>query len=260
MDGTARPMPGCERRLRLDGAVNFRDLGGYATSDGRRLRRGLVFRSDQLADLTEADLRTVAGLGLRTVCDLRADSERVQRPNRELLSPAPATHAIGFMPTGGDAIIGGARALAVADVERKVTAIYRDMVRNQTASFARLFDLLLAPGAFPLLFHCTSGRDRTGLAALLLLSALGVPRETIAADYALSDQYRRDLTFQLGNGVAAEVLAALMGANPAYLAAAFVEIDKGWGGTDRYLREALRVSGAARIHLQTVLLEDGAAD
>ncbi len=249
-------MPNVERHLQLDGAVNFRDLGGYATSDDRRLRRGLVFRSDQLADLSDSDLKMVAALGLRTVCDLRADSERLQKPNREFLPPLPAMHAIGFMPTGGDAILGGARALTVADVEHKVTAIYRDMVRNQSASFARLFRLMLAPHAFPLLFHCTSGRDRTGIAALLLLSALGVPRDTITDDYALSDQYRRDLTFQLGNGVAAEVMAALMRAHPAYLVAAFEELDRGWGGIDRYLHEALHVSDAARTHLQALLLED----
>jgi protein-tyrosine phosphatase len=250
-------LPELQCRIALEGAVNFRDLGGYATTDHRRVRRGRVFRSDQLAELSAADLRTVAALGLRTLCDFRADSERAQKPNRQLMDPAPATHAVGFMPRGGEVLMAGAKGLAVAAIEQAVTAIYRDFVRNRIPNYTRLFELMLAADAFPLLIHCTSGRDRTGFAAVLLLSALGVPREIIAADYVLSDRYRRDIAFQLGSGVDPKVMAAITRSHPAYLDAVFEEIDRGWGGMDVYLREALKLSDQARAYLRAELLENG---
>lgn len=249
-----------ERRLPLDGATNFRDLGGYVGADGRRLRWGQVFRADHLGDLSQRDLEAVSALGLRTVCDLRAEVERAQRPDRELPAPAPRAHAIGFMPQGGAALIAGARSLSVAAVEREVTAIYRDFVHQRRAHYARLFELMLEADAFPFLFHCTSGRDRTGFAAVLLLSALGVPRESVEADYVLSDHYRRDLRFQIGEGIAPEVMHAITRSHPAYFAALFEEMDRGWGGVGPYLRRALNVSDAAQRQLRERLLEPAPSD
>ena len=246
-------LPNGERRIVLQGPINFRDLGGYPAADGRTVRWGRVFRSDLLTDLSDEDLVVMQALGLRTVCDLRADSERAQKPNREI--PGTVAHAIGFMPRGGEELMANARTLSVEQVVIRVTAIYQDFVLARSAHFARLFELLLRAEALPLLFHCASGRDRTGTAAMLLLSALGVPRAVIAQDYALSDQYRRDIRFQLGDGIAPEVMAAVTRAHPAYLAAVFALIDEHWGSTDGYLREALGVSDAMREQLQGLLLE-----
>lgn len=241
------------RRIALSGAVNFRDLGGYATRDGRRLRYGKVFRSDQLADLSDEDLQVVGAIGLRHICDLRAEEERAHRPNRVV--PGAAVHAIGFMPKGGEQLIAQAASLTVAQVEEQVGEIYRDFISARTASFAKLFALLLDADSLPLLFHCTSDRDRTGTAAALLLIALGVPRETILADYEMSNEYRRDIRFQLGDQVDPIVMAAITRAHPAYLHTVFQAMQDGWGSTDNYLREALGLSDAARAHLQSRLLE-----
>ena len=242
-----------QRRIALSGAVNFRDLGGYATADGRSVRYGLVFRSDQLADLSDEDLQVVSAIGLRHVCDLRADEERAHRPNRVV--PGAAVHAMGFMPKGGEQLIAQAASLTVAQVEEQVGEIYRDFIGARSAAFAQLFALLLDADSLPLLFHCTSGRDRTGTAAALLLSALGVPRESILADYELSNAYRRDIRFQLGDQVDPIVMAAITRAHPAYLNTAFEAMRDGWGSTDNYLREALGLSDAARARLQGRLLE-----
>lgn len=250
-DGASPAFP--QRRLPLSGAVNFRDLGGYATADGRRVRRGRVYRADQLADLSDDDLARVSALGLRHICDLRAESERAQRPNRVV--PGASVHAIGFMPQGGAELMAGVRELTVEQVERIVGEIYRDFIRERSAHFAQLFELMLAADALPLLFHCTSGRDRTGTAAALLLTALGVPRETVAVDYELSNHYRRDLAFQVGTGVDPLVMAAITRAHPDYLRLAFEAMEAGWGSTDHYLRQALGLSDAARLQLQTLLLE-----
>ena len=253
----AMTQPNRERRVVLQGPINFRDLGGYPSADGRRLRWGRVFRSDLLTDLSDSDLAVIQALGLRTVCDLRADSEREQKPDREI--PGTVAHAIGFMPRGGEELMANARSLSAEQVVTSVTAIYQDFLLTRSAHFASLFELLLQADRLPLLFHCASGRDRTGTAAVLLLSALGVPRTVIAQDYALSDMYRRDIRFQLGDGIAPEVMAAVTRSHPAYLAAVFALIDERWGSMENYLREALGLSDAAREYLKDLLLEVPAA-
>lgn len=244
-----------QRRLPLRGAVNFRDLGGYETADGRRLRWGRVYRSDSLAELDDRDVASLQALGLRTVCDLRGEPERAHKPNRALGADV-ATHAIGFMPHGGDELLAATRdgSIGPAEIERRVQDIYRRFVIEQSASFARLLALIADTDSIPLVFHCTSGRDRTGFAATMLLSALGVPRTTIEADYALSNDYRRDLTFQVGGIVAPDVMAALTQAHPSYLAAAFAAIEANRGSVERYLQEALGVTAALRSRLQSQLL------
>lgn len=242
-----------ERHIALQGPVNFRDLGGYPTVDGRTVRWGHVFRSDLLADLSDADLAVIQGLGLRHVCDLRADAERAQKPSRDI--PSAQVHAIGFMPRGGEELMARLQSLSVDEVVASVTAIYEDFVLTRSAHFARVFELMLQADAVPLLFHCASGRDRTGTFAALLLSALGVPRAVIEQDYLLSDHYRRDVRFQFGEGIPPELMAAVTRSHPAYLAAVFELIEQRWGSTDNYLREALGLSDAARAQLQDKLLE-----
>lgn len=246
---------GGPRRLPLRGAVNCRDLGGYATRDGRQVRWGRLFRSDSLAELDPTDLAQLDRLGLHTVVDLRAPSEREHKPNRALPGP-PRQHAFGFMPHRGDELIAQARAgtLTVAQVEARVREIYTRFVTEQAPVYARLLQLMHG-GALPLLFHCTSGRDRTGFASAVVLMALGVPRHTIAEDYALSNAYRRDLTFQLGHALNAEVMAALTQSHPGYLAAAFAAIDEHWGDETTYLREALGLTAQDQATLQAHLLE-----
>eukprot|EP00456_Euglypha_rotunda_P004952 TRINITY_DN10837_c0_g1_i4.p2 TRINITY_DN10837_c0_g1~~TRINITY_DN10837_c0_g1_i4.p2 ORF type:complete len:262 (-),score=49.54 TRINITY_DN10837_c0_g1_i4:528-1313(-) len=247
------------RRLPLSGAVNFRDLGGYSNADGRRTRWGRLFRSDQLAELSDTDLEVLSSLGLRTLCDLRGEPERLHKPNRELHGGV-RIHDIGFMPYRGDELLEMARkhSIVVADLEERVREIYRRFVRDQSANFARLLALIDAD-SLPLLFHCTSGRDRTGFASAILLLVLGVSRDTVAEDYALSNDYRRDLTFQVGGAVPAEIMTALTQAHPSYLAAAFGEIDRIYGSDEAYLHKALGVDAERRLQLQELLLEPALA-
>ena len=244
------------RRIPLDGAVNFRDLGGYETADGRRLRWGRVFRSDSLAELSAADLSRLEGLGVRTVCDFRGEPEREHKPNRPL-GAAVTTHAIGFMPQGGDELLIAARdgSIDPTEIERRVQDIYRRFAVKHSASFAQLLELIASADALPLIYHCTSGRDRTGFASAMLLTALGVPRATIEADYALSNVYRRDLRFQVGDAVSADVMSALTQAHPDYLRAALNAIEAVHGSIETYLRDCLGVDDTRRARLREHLLE-----
>jgi protein-tyrosine phosphatase len=244
------------RRISLQGVVNFRDLGGYAAADGRLTRWGQIFRSDVLADLTDTDLSVLSGIGLRTICDLRSESERLSKPNRILSGAAARIHAIGFMPHRGDELLADTKAgrISVPDIENRVREIYRRFVTDQCGTFARLLELIDTE-PLPLVIHCTSGRDRTGFASAVLLMALGVPRAIIAEDYALSNQYRRDLTFQIGGSVQPEVMATLTNAHTDYLAASFRAIDEGWGSDADYLRTALGLSEDRRHRMQEQLLQ-----
>jgi protein-tyrosine phosphatase len=169
-----------DRVIALEGAVNFRDLGGYATSDGRRTRWRVLFRADGLGELTEMDLQVVRGLGIRTVVDLRSGYEvEMSRFNVEA---HPVTfHHFPFLdqlPNPGE-------------FERTPGMLgtqYKEMLDDAGVQIIGALDALAAPGARPAVFHCTAGKDRTGLLAALVLSLLGVPEETVVADYALSGE------------------------------------------------------------------------
>lgn len=243
------------RRVPLEGAVNFRDLGGYRTSDGRRVKWRHLYRSDSLADLTEADVPCVAALGLRTLMDLRHQSERERKPNRPLPGPLPETHAIGFLPHRNrelfQAISSGEMGVDLLD--EWCREAYRRFLPEPT--FAQVLDRLLAPAALPALIHCTSGKDRTGYASAVVLMALDVPRQTIVEDFLLTNRHRRDIRYLVSPDADPAVVHAMSGVRAEYLEACFDAIDAEWGSTERYLAGALGLDAERRRHLQHLLLE-----
>ena len=175
-----------DRRLPLQGASNFRDLGGYPGAGGRPLRWRRLFRSDHLAQLSEADRATLAALGLSRSLDFRGVDERAATPY-EL--PGVTQHALSIEPTVVQRLkdlVEAGESLDAALAQRLMQELYRALVNDQAHRFAELFEHLLQADA-PLVFHCTAGKDRTGLATALVLSALGGPRETIMSDYLLSN-------------------------------------------------------------------------
>ena len=135
-------------------------------------------------------------------------------------------------------------------------AMYRQLPIDHADSYARLFRLLLAPGALPALIHCTSGKDRTGFGAALLLGLLGVPREDVVEDYLLTNRYRRDIDFLVGTRVSREVLDVVTSARAEYLDAAFEAIEARWGSLQQYGLHALQLTADDTATLQRLLLED----
>jgi protein-tyrosine phosphatase len=246
-----------ERRLPFTGAVNFRDLGGYATVDGRMSAWGRLFRSDSLSALTETDLEALGRLGLSTVCDLRKDHERVTFPNRLPPDRVPRTLTLSFSPRGStemwDAINRGE--LMEPDVLEEMRQHYRRLVLEHAPDYAQMLRILLEPDALPALIHCASGKDRKGFGVALVLLALRVPRATIVEDYVISDLHRRDLSHLAGGSAHPAAVNAVAQAIPAYLEAAFEVIDATWGGEDRYLAQELGLSAAGRERLKDLLLE-----
>lgn len=174
-----------ERILPLPGAVNFRDIGGYRTRDGRLTRWGRVYRAGSLADLSDDEVAYLGRLGVRLSCDLRTPEETERQPDR--------------LPPGATAltrpIVGNvSRLRRVVTLYRKrhaiqevLEAVYVVMLDQNGPIFADVFRAAADPANLPLIIHCTAGKDRTGLAVALLLLALGVPEETVVADYTLSN-------------------------------------------------------------------------
>ena len=244
------------RRIELCGAVNFRDLGGYGTEDGRHVRWRRLYRSDSLADLTNDDLDVLASLGLRSVCDLRHESERLRKPDRMPSGSSAALHQIGFFPDRAEALFRqlAARTISAAEVEEFLRDAYRAFPISQAATYGAVLEMLVADDALPALVHCTSGKDRTGFGIAVILMALGVSRDVIVADYLLTNDHRRDLDFMIGEGVDPEVQAALKQAHPTYITAAFATIDREWGSDAVFIEVGLGFSPQSRRLLQALLL------
>jgi protein-tyrosine phosphatase len=168
------------RLVPFEACFNFRDLGGYETVDGRRVRWGALFRSDTLHRMTVADLDQFRALGIRTVFDLRASQELDE--DGGLDASVAVTHV--HLPVLDTVRAPAERRQQVSIEPAEAYAYMTDVGRD---ALARLFDGLVGPHALPAVFHCTAGKDRTGIAAALLLGALGVDEDTIVADYALTE-------------------------------------------------------------------------
>jgi protein-tyrosine phosphatase len=239
---------------RLKGATNFRDVGGYTTSDGRRVRQGRIFRSNQLGQLTIHDLAQLETLGVHSVVDFRSDDE-VAKAGPGLLTGA-FRHTLPIEPTIGYQLrsrLEGGQPINRQVTEELMCDLYRGFVRDHAGHFRRFFELLLAEST-PLVFHCSAGKDRTGFAAALVLSTLGVSREIVFQDYMLTNLLWRVDPSATGN-LPADVTTALGRAEEAFLAAAYETIDTEFGGIDHYLSQELGLQQPQRTRLSELYLE-----
>lgn len=245
------------RRILFEGAINFRDLGGYPAGLGRQTRWKRVYRADNLAGLTEADLALLETLGLRTLIDFRLPTEWQMHPDR--LPPGSSIRRVelGFLPTGTLEMLSLVKrgVIDVAELERRVIDQYRLFCVDHVEEYRQTFAIACESDNYPLLLHCTSGKDRTGFAAAVLLLAVGVPWETVLEDYSLTNLYRRPVPQLLGPETPEEVVAVLLSAQPKYLEAALEEVYRAHGSFDAYLEQALAVDGAKREQLVETLTE-----
>jgi protein-tyrosine phosphatase len=260
------------RRLPLEGQNNFRDLGGYRTTDGRYVRWGLLYRSGQLAALTEGDYEYLKPLGIRLVCDFRADDER-SRQATHWPGDAPEflSTPIGMDDSGRNTRVEQLKKLLMerADPEQMhafMKSVYPEMPLAAAPQFERILARLLsAQGAS--MVHCSAGKDRTGVFSALLLLTLGVPRETVIEDYLLTNRYvlaedsiaRTAVVYQkllgLDRPPPIEVLKPVMSVDRSYIEAAFETIDKKYGSFDEYRRKKLNLSDPEVEKLRARYLE-----
>ena len=250
-----------ERLLPLQQGSNFRDIGGYPAAGGKHVRWGLIYRSGGQPLLTDADVKEIQSLKIANLVDLRSSEERVLAPTR--IDGVPY-QAVGYSMS----------ALMGSGAPQNGEGVYRVMPSTLAPQLRMVFqDLLAKKGAIA--YNCSAGQDRTGFVTAMILSALGVPRGTILADYHLSTTYRRpewempkiDTSAQAGNPVA--LMFAKYQQNPAaakpqplkdpdgtaFLSYAFDEIDKRWGSVDAYLEQEIGVTKVDIASLRVTYLE-----
>jgi protein-tyrosine phosphatase len=256
----------------LSGVRNFRDVGGLPTSDGRRVRHGVLYRSGHLASATREDATVLASLGLHTIFDFRNSADvalegpdvalpGVRHVSIPLTDPA---HGAEFWKMVRDGHVRQLRA-ALADGQGadRMTATYRSIIRTRTAEHGRVLRAL-ADDSIPALMHCAAGKDRAGLSVAVTLLALGVERDAIEADYLASNaahrRYRLRRSDPSDPAMSAEVqelLSPLFDARPEYLAAAFRTIEETWETVDNYVTPGLDVGPEQRERLRERLLDAG---
>jgi len=235
-----------ERLVPLDQGSNFRDIGGYPGAGGKSVRWGMLFRSGATPMLSNDDLAEVRSLGLRQMIDLRSNEERVRAPSR--ITAVPYT-AIGY----SFADITGAMPRPDASGQFNMEGVYRNLP-TMLAPHMRLLFASMLRGEAPLVYNCSAGQDRTGFASALILTALGVDRKTIYADYLLSTAYRKTefemprveapqqggdaitQTFSKMGGIARTAQPLHLADGTPFLSFAFAEIERKWGSVDAYLK------------------------
>lgn len=243
------------RHIAMEGVYNFRDMGGYRTEDGRRVKWGLLYRSAELSHATANDIATIESFGVQQIFDLRSVEERQSEPTTWSGGEAPPIFASDYS-IDRSAMSTAVRPGASVDELRAVfAASYPDLLQQTQAQQRALFDELLADED-AVLFHCTAGKDRTGMAAVLVLSALGVPRATIFSDYEMSNRYLAPPDPRMAAfGLSPEAIEVLSGVEVEYLQAAFDYIDHEYGSVDAYLERELGVDIADRQRLRALYTE-----
>ncbi len=256
----------------MDSVHNFRDMGGQRTEDGLLVRRGMLYRSGSLADASDADLRRLSALGIRTICDLRTHQERSNHPDRvprhagirtlHLPVKVDRHDESGLLPRLLWLLFGKARQLDYGELARES---YREYVTDFRPQFSTVIKLAAEGHNLPMLVHCTAGKDRTGFASALIQLALGVPREAVLEDYLRSNDHLDDfmdgmvnkLRFASAFGLSREKLLPLFEARQDYLEAAFDQIRRDYGTVSDYLRDGLGFLDEDRRRLRRLLLEEG---
>jgi protein-tyrosine phosphatase len=232
----------------LDGASNVRDLGWLVGAAGAAARPRRILRSANLDRLSEAGRRGFAELGIGIVIDLRGVAEAAAAPD----FPGATRVHLPIEPT----VMAELRAHFAAGTLSMAAAVavmqdtYRRYIVDHVEAFAGIFQYALGAKQRPVLFHCAAGKDRTGVAAALILTALGVPPATIMEDYLLSNQL-----FQPTPGttdIPGDVRQAVIKVRPSYLQAAYAAMTETWGGPDAYLESALGIGPRQRAALRQV--------
>jgi protein tyrosine/serine phosphatase len=218
----------------LQGAVNFRDLGGHRTAAGARVVRGQVYRADALHRLGAADAPVLDPLGIEIVFDLRSQTELDNDGVGEFVSARRHVHVplvqVSLSPFDAE----------LDWLQMDLQERYVEMLREGGGTIRQVVEWLANPDAGVCVFHCTGGKDRTGVVAAVILRTLGVPEEDVIADYAVSEKnlrtilesYRGELE---SRGLDDKAVAYLTSSPPDRMRHTLAELDRLWGSAPRYL-------------------------
>ena len=242
------------REVALEGAVNFRDLCRYVTTDYRRISTGRLYRSGDISKLTDTDMEELKRRKIYTVVDFRGEDEIAAAPDRLL----PGADYLS-LPSGSGNLEEFFRThVSGTDV---MIAFYSDVsfFKEKYRPFFR--KLLMLPDSSAIVFHCSAGKDRTGIAAALLLYALDIPMETIISDYVATNYFRKmeneKMIDRLVNeyGVDQKKASEIMDANPLYIESTFNALKRRYGSIDSFLYKELGIDEAAKLNLREKYLQ-----
>lgn len=261
-------------KLQIENGFNFRELGGYQTTDGRRLKKHKLIRSAALSALSKRDLTYLDEYGLRYDIDFRSPSERQKQPDR-----LPAQTTYNFAPvftvdetkSQTDDREEDNRLLTERNAGfKQMLDAYNDIVLSANAkkAYRKFFDLLLANERDneSVIFHCSAGKDRTGMGAVYVLTVLGVDQETIRADYLISNEFLKKrrgfklvsdrVPLQAQNATYSENIRALSCVSEKYLDCALGTMQREYGDLGHYLETELGITKQQKKELQQIYLED----
>jgi protein-tyrosine phosphatase len=247
----------------LEGAANFRDIGGYATADGHHVRKGLVYRSNQLSDLTSTDYERLNALGIKLVCDFRTDGERRRSPTQWQGGAPPEMMRAQIMKEADVNLSPDRlRELTSRSSSAALGSAYERMVTAEPAAeYGQLYKQIAA-GKLPTIAHCTAGKDRTGV-----LTMLGVPRASVVDDYMLTGTYMssphvlaraaKDMQKAFGTAEAPDeaTVRAIYAMHAEVLTNTFATIDRLYGSFDGFVRDGLKLTPSEVASLRAHLLE-----
>ena len=223
-----------QRNIKLHGAYNFRDMGGYAAQEGKTTKWGVIYRADELSRLSQNDLDILEKLKIKTIIDFRSPGEASKAPDQKP-STVIKTFSIPVVFGSMDSLL---QSIDLTG-EKFMMQINRSAIEEAQAQFKEFFRIISNSSNLPLIFHCAGGKDRAGIAAALFLSSIGVDMETIYKDYLLSAELIRKKYSDL-----AEInpkLTPSLTVKKEYLEAAFETMDKKYGGAESYLVNQLGV-------------------
>ena len=220
------------RHQAIEGTLNVRDIGGYPTGNGQSTRWGVLFRSDKLDRLTSLGVKELRNLHVQTIIDLRYTPEVEVNPD-----VIADTDLFGYRHLPLYELSGEHSLPTIPD---SALDLYIKVLDHRQQQIKTLFDHLTAPTSFPALIHCTAGKDRTGVVVALILGAIGVPYETIIADYALTAVYIDSLLDDLRvmaqvNGWDTAWYERLLSCDPSNMRATLLHLDRAYGGVQPYL-------------------------
>lgn len=257
------------RRLSVPGTRNLRDLGGYAATDGRTVKPGLIYRSDNLHHLNEAGHAALKAMNIRAVTDLRSAPERQQEPDNLPKTSPPITYSV----------------LEINDHPVDIKKLSREIFKGKVseAEILNLLDhtqfiasakhrkswgdwliSLQSDSATPHLFHCTSGKDRAGFGASIFLLTMGVDKQTVKDDFLHSNEIYKDYIEQtmakinkipMVDKKNTAIIGKIMGVLPETIDASFAKMEADYGSIDGFIRDGLGISDAQRAELRAKFLQ-----
>jgi len=250
------------KHIVMDGPSNFRDLGGIITVDERLISRGRIFRADRLAVLSPGDLQILKKLQIRTVVDFRSTGEVQAEPD---ILPRELHLDYVHLPMGIDQgknaeWTNTLRSMTPEQATDLIVGYYTRLPLEWSGQYRAFFHKLLETDALPLVFHCTAGKDRTGIATALILYILGVDIESNGREYELSNMYKTDSHEKYAglfrqHGIDRVIGSILMEVKKEYLEKIFKAVADAYGSIDNYIERALDLNGNARARLKQVFLE-----